>query len=193
MSETLVVGLNADGLHTVTVPETFSASGEFTVVLENHGTPTRVHLGLDDALASAVELEDSHHYVTEGATERVPVRVAPDAEVRGHLTVSVSYGSTTAGVLVDLAPAEPEKPPVEVDESLGPSTAAGLDEPRPTSSPMGFDSATAAPALALGGVAVLLAGATLTVDGVAAVVLAVLAVLAAVVGAGYALYSQGRN
>ncbi|WP_254543886.1 DUF7524 family protein [Halomarina pelagica] len=187
MSKTLVVDLNEDGLHTVTVPETFSSSGEFDLVLENHGPPTRVHLSLDDALADVVELDASHHYVTEGATERVPVRVAPDADARGRMTVAVSYGATTADVLVDLEPSDPEKPPVEVDESLGTPTPGRDGSASPS---MGFGDPSVVPAVALGGVAVFLAVATLTVDGVAAVVLAVLAVLAAVLAAGYAMYHR---
>ncbi|MFC6836028.1 DUF7524 family protein [Halomarina ordinaria] len=193
MSETLVVDLNEEGMHSVRVPEAFTAAGSFEVLLRNHGSATRVHLSLDDALAGVATVDASHHYVTEGDTERATVEVAPDAATRGRLTVAVAYGATTADVSVEVEPTVSEKPPVEVDESLS-EPADGNERPTEslaavTRGASGGDTTTV-PAVALGGVAVALAAATVTTDGAVAVVLAVLAVVAALAGAGYVVYAR---
>ncbi|WP_438267418.1 DUF7524 family protein [Halomarina litorea] len=185
MTGSLVVDLNQDGLHTLSVPATFETSESFDVRLKNHGEAAHVYLHLDDDLSAVAALEGSHHYITRDDIQVVHVAVADGARASGTLEVTTAHGGTTERVTVDVGPQEREKPSVEVDESL--SNPAPREEPDPLES---FGGTERLPVLALGGVAVVLALSTLAVDGTAAMVLGALAVLTAVVAAAYVALSR---
>lgn len=118
MSE-LSVSLNRERLHRVETVDSFETTGPFDVLLENHGEAVHVHLHLDDDLSRAATLSAGNHYVQRGATKRVHVRARPgDDPVRGKLKIVTGYGSESAYVDVTVDAAAPQKPPVQVDESL---------------------------------------------------------------------------
>ncbi|MFC5969906.1 hypothetical protein ACFPYI_01045 [Halomarina salina] len=181
MNDSLVVDVNPDGMHTLGVPAEFSASGSFDVRLTNHGEATHVHLKLDDELSANARLDEGHHYVTKDDTQVVHVTIADGARGRGTLEVTTAHGGTTETVSIELG-AEPEKPPVEIDESLAEPRAR--PEERQLDSD-GLSTAELVPAVALGGVAVLLAISTFATGGTAAIVLGVLAAASALGAAAY--------
>jgi hypothetical protein len=181
VNESLVVDVNRDGMHTLDAPAEFAAPGSFDVRLRNHGEAAHVHLKLDDALSANATLEEGHHYVTGGDTQVVHVGVTEGASGSGTLEVTVAHGGTSKAVNVDLG-AEPDKPPVEIDESLA--------EPAVRQEEGGIDAggvidAELVPAVALGGVAILLAVSTLTTGGTASIVLGLLAAASALGAAAY--------
>ena len=182
MTGSLVVDLNQDGLHTLSVPDTFKTSGSFDVRLMNHGEASHVYLHLDDDLSTVASLEGSHHYVTKDDIQVVHVSVAVPEGTRatGTLEVTTAHGATTERVTVDVGPPEREKPPVEVDESL--STPAPREEPDPLDQ---FGGPRRLSALALGIVALVFALSTLAVEGVPAIALGSLAVLTAIAAVAY--------
>jgi len=181
VNESLVVDVNPDGMHTLGVPAEFSSPGSFDVRLQNHGDATHVHLKLDDDLSALATLDEGHHYVTGGDAQVVRVTVANGVSGAGVLNVTTAHGGTTERVTVDLG-ADPEKPPVEIDESLAEPATREADRPLETD---GVLTAELVPALALGGVAVLLAFSTLLTGGTAAIVLGVLAAVSALGAAAY--------
>ncbi|PSP96812.1 hypothetical protein BRC94_11555 [Halobacteriales archaeon QS_5_70_17] len=192
MSESLVVDVNQDGLHTLAVPGSFRASGSFDVRLQNHGEATHVYLHLDDALSSIASIPESHHYVDKDDIQVVRVAVEDGATGSGTLEVTTAHGATTEGVPVEVGADAPEKPPVEVDESLA-EPAPQESEPVPALGGAGGAGPDVVPAVALGGVAILLAVATFTVSGTAAIVLAVLAVVTALAAAAYVAVNRRRE
>ena len=181
MNESLVVDVNPDGMHTLGVPAEFSASGNFDVRLQNHGEATHVHLKLDDDLSANATLEEGHHYVTKDDTQVIHVTVADGARGTGVLEVTTGHGGTTGAVTVELGAAR-EKPPVEIDESLAEPRARTEERQRDSD---GLIDAELVPAVALGGVALLLAVSTLATGGTAAIVLGVLAAVSALGAAAY--------
>ena len=177
--------MNEDGLHTLSVPSAFETSESFDVRLKNHGEASHVYLHLDDSLSSVAKLTESHHYVTKNDTQVVHIDVEQGARATGTLEVTTAHGGTSEHVTVEIGQSEPEKPPVEIDDSL---TEPAPPEP---SDPLdGIGGTEMLPPLALGVVALVLALTTMTVDGFAALVLAVLAVLTAVVAVVYLLLSR---
>ncbi|MWG36848.1 DUF7524 family protein [Halomarina oriensis] len=185
MNESLVVDVNHDGMHTLGVPSEFTTPGSFDVRLQNHGEATHVHLKLDDDLSTNATLEEGHHYVEKGDTQVVRVTVADGATGRGVLEVTTAHGGTTEEVSVELG-AAPEKPPVEIDESLADPATRTEERPLDTDEVL---TAELVPALALGGVAILLAASTLLTGGTVAIVLGVLAAVSALGAAAY-VYSN---
>jgi len=183
VTESLVVDVNKDGLHTLAVPGSFRASGSFDVRLQNHGEATHVYLHLDDALSSIASIPESHHYVATNDTQVVHVSAQEGSTGDGTLEVTTAHGATSERVTVEIGPEEEEEQSVEVDESL--ADPAPQEAPGPLGGERGDGPAVLVPAIALGGVAILLALATFTVDGTAAIAFAVLAVLTAVVAAIY--------
>jgi hypothetical protein len=121
----LSVSLNRERLHRVETVDSFETTGPFDVVLDNHGEAVHVHLHLDDDLSRAATLSAGNHYVQRDATKRVHVRArAGDEPISGKLKVVTGYGSESAYVDVTVDAATRQKPPVEVDESLGKPKAA---------------------------------------------------------------------
>jgi hypothetical protein len=176
----LVVDVNQDGLHTLSVSPTFETSESFDVRLQNHGEATHVYLHLDDHLSTVASLEASHHYVTKGDTQVVRVAVEPDAEIQGTLEVTTGHGTRTEHVAVDIGPDRGEKPSVEVDESLS------QPAPREESNPLdAIGGAERLPAVALAAVAVVLGLSTFAVQGTAVLVLGGLAVMMALLATGF--------
>lgn len=133
MTEPLPVHVNRDGTHSIDVAPSYEATGEFAVVLRNHGTPTHVHLRLDGDLAAAASLGTANHYVEGDGARRVPVAVGTDHRpVEGDLEVVTGYGAESATVAIDLV--EPDEPEggVAVDERLArPDAGEEAADPEP--------------------------------------------------------------
>ncbi|MFB6134634.1 MAG: hypothetical protein ABEJ55_06565 [Halanaeroarchaeum sp.] len=104
MRDSLRVHVNHQGPRSV-APETdqIDVDGPFDLVLENEGQPAHVHVSFDDALASAIDLDDRNRYVEEGEEEAITVDVESREAVRGLLTVATGYGAERAEVSVDVA------------------------------------------------------------------------------------------
>ncbi|WP_327051684.1 DUF7524 family protein [Halomicrococcus gelatinilyticus] len=184
MSGILPITLNRDGLHDVAVTGSFEADGSFSVTLENDGAPVHVHLHLDDDLSTVATLQATNHYVEAGATRAVAVEVDGDLPASGRLKVVTGYGAETAYVDVSIAEPDDRRESIPVDEGLGsPSRQATATNEESTG--RAVDLAV----VALGVVALALAGsASLLVDGLAAV-FGALVVLAGVGTAAYLLVS----
>lgn len=157
MTNTLAVTVNRTDLHSLEVPETFEASGPFTVELRNHGEATHVHLHLDDTLSTVAQLDAVNHYVDAGETRDLTVDVRdpdewPQESIRGHLKVVTGHGQQTryVEVLLERSPADE---PVKVDPELA--------EPRPRETAEANPILRAVPVAVLGGVALILAVGTL--------------------------------
>lgn len=101
MPRALYVHLNRDDTQTVE-PEskTFSTSGPFSIMLENHGKPAHVHLRLDDELAEIAEPDELNPYVPGGEVTIVRVSVADDAVGEGKLDIVTGYGAVSESVTV---------------------------------------------------------------------------------------------
>jgi len=177
--DSLTVHLNRAGPQSIAAPQAVEATGEFSVYLQNHGTPLHAHVSLDDTLAKVARVVTPNRYVEEGATRRVRIEVeGGNRPIEGRLQVVTGYGAETAYVSVTLRDPETVEPDVAVDEELG----------RPTAAP---DRSGADPErLMLGGflvVALLLAVITALLVEELLVTIGVLVVLAGVVVAGYLL------
>jgi hypothetical protein len=181
VADTLAVHLNRDGPHSVESQREFETDGPFTVELRNHGTPSHVHLRLDDDLAAVATLDDANYYVEDHTAVEVAVPEDHSAAVSGRVEVVTGYGAESTAVPVTLLPAGSLG--VAVEESL--STPAERDPGPP-------DDRTRT--LAVGGlavVAVLLSAVLLVaVEGTAALALGALALLLAVGGAAALLQSS---
>lgn len=117
MPETLPVHLNRESIHDVEVPASFDAPGTFSVVVENHGSDSHVHLHLDDDLSRIARIDAGNHYVEGGSTRSVTVEVADEAEGSGYLDVVTGYGAQRESVAVTIDPSDTTT--VAVDEDLG--------------------------------------------------------------------------
>lgn len=131
MTETLPVHVNRDGTDAIEVDPSFEATGNFAVVLHNHGRPAHVHLRLDDALAGVTRIAATNQYVESDSVKRVPVTVETDRRpVEGDLNILTGFGARSATVAIDLV--EPDSSEtVEVDETLGRPQDEALPEPGP--------------------------------------------------------------
>ncbi|MFB6109025.1 MAG: hypothetical protein ABEJ82_09360 [Haloplanus sp.] len=190
MTPVLLVELNRGNIHDVEVPEEFVASGPFSVELRNHGEPVHVHVHPDDALSTVARLEsDGNLFVEAETTRSVPVGVdAVESPVSGRLEIATGYGAETRHVDVTVEP-ETDRPAVDVDERLSRPQREESD-----STPIGERLAGALPSrgvlpvVALGIVAIAIAGAVATtvsspavLVGAGVVVGAVLVALAALI------------
>jgi len=117
---TLSVELNGDAVHSIGAPDRFEATGPFAVALENEGRSTHVHLHFDDDLDRVVSVDETNHFVDDGATGHVHVSVADVTEpVRGKLKIVTGYGSETRYVNVRIDPPEDTvSKEVAVDEAF---------------------------------------------------------------------------
>jgi hypothetical protein len=186
--DTLPVHVNRDSLHDVAVPNSFEATGPFTIELTNHGEPLHVHLHLDDTLSQVAKLEAGNHYVEAETTRQVRVEAAPNGSIRGKLKVVAAYGATTRYVDVIVSEPEEAEESVTVDESLN------KPQPKPESGSGGAESGEEglpltpeAGVVALGVVALFVAAFAVLVLDSTVVVLGALAVLAGVLVAVYLL------
>lgn len=127
---TIPVDLNREQTHDVTVPENITVSGSFTLQLDNYGSPTHVHVNLDEDLSRVASLGDGNHFVDREATRDVFIDVVPPGEpLTGRLKVVTGHGKVTKYVSVTIEPGPSGKPPVDVDESLAkPQGATQSDE-----------------------------------------------------------------
>ncbi|AGB36883.1 DUF7524 family protein [Natronococcus occultus] len=172
---------------------TFETAEPFTLLLEGHDTPTHVHCRLDENLARVASLPQSNYYVEADARTPVPIDIDPSAiddPVQGYLEVSTGYGAESAAIAVTIEPG-PDR--VEVDESLAQPNRSPTENTRSAESskplfedvelPGGLQPTTLA-ALALGGVALVLALAVAAIAGgttaVAVFAIVAVAVVAAV-------------
>lgn len=119
MTPVLLVELNRGNIHEVEVPESFAASGPFSVELRNHGEPVHVHLHPDDALSTVARLNsDGNLYVDGESTLSVTVGVdTVESPVSGRLEISTGYGAERRSVGVTVEP-ETKRPAVDVDDNL---------------------------------------------------------------------------
>lgn len=116
MPETLPVHVNRETIHDVEAPASFDASGTFSVVVENHGSDSHVHLHLDDDLSRIARIDAGNHYVEGGSTRSVTVAVAEGAAGSGYLDVVTGYGAERQSVAVTIDPSASDA--VEVDDDL---------------------------------------------------------------------------
>ncbi len=111
----VTVSLNRDGLNTVTADErTVTVTRVLSIVLENHGKPTHVHLHLDDELATIGTIEDPHWFIPKGEWREVELQVTEAATGHGRLRIEAGYGQEQERIDVDVtAPADAEPEPVD--------------------------------------------------------------------------------
>ncbi|MFP4625610.1 MAG: hypothetical protein ACLFNI_03340 [Natronomonas sp.] len=174
MTDTLAVMVNRTGLHSLEVPETFEATGSFSIELRNYGEAAHVHIHLDDTLSSVASLDAVNHYIDAGETRTLSVDVVdgehlPEDPLRGNLKVVTGHGQETRYVEVILEGA-PET--VRVDPSLSNPKPMGPDPSSPV--------LRALPVAVLGGVALILAIATVFASDGMAFVLGGFAMLAGI-------------
>ena len=179
MPDSLTVHLNRAGPQSIAAPQAVEATGEFSVYLQNHGTPLHAHVSLDDTLAKVARVVTPNRYVEEGATRRVRIEVeGGNRPIEGRLQVVTGYGAETAYVSVTLRDPETVEPDVAVDEELArPKSAPAPSEEDPERLLFG---GLVAIALLLAVISALLIDDLLVTAGV-------FAVLAGVVVAGYLL------
>lgn len=120
MPDALEVHLNREGPHSIAVAaSSFEATGDFDVVLRNHGASLHVHLRLDPDLARAATIGTVNHYVENETVRRVRVEVDEHSlPADGRLEIVTGYGAETERVPVSIA-APSDEPGVAVDERLG--------------------------------------------------------------------------
>lgn len=130
--ESFTAHLNHEGPQSVAAPQAFKTGEDFSVYLENHGSPLHVHVRADQSLAEVAEVATPNRYVEEGATQRVQVEIDDrDQPVDGRLEIVTGYGSNTEYVSVTVRDPGAIEPDVEVDEEL--------TRPEPSSGPSGGD------------------------------------------------------
>lgn len=104
MRDALRVHVNHEGPRSVVAEaDQIDVDGPFDLVLVNEGQPAHVHASFDDALATAIELEDHNHYIEAGEEAAITVDVESRDAVQGLLTVATGYGAERAEVRVDVA------------------------------------------------------------------------------------------
>jgi hypothetical protein len=104
VSESLPVELNADSVHAVDAPETFTARGPFHLELSNEGGAVHVHVHLGEDLSRAVRLREVNHYIESDETVRIPIgTVSGHGEVTGHLEIVTGYGAERKRIEVTIA------------------------------------------------------------------------------------------
>ncbi|WP_435073233.1 DUF7524 family protein [Halorubrum sp. HHNYT27] len=115
---TLAVELNGDAVHSIRAPDRFATNGHFSIVLENLGRSTHVHLHFDDDLNRVCSVAETNHFVDGESTKRVHVTAAEvDETVAGKLKIVTGYGSNTRYVDMEIdPPPESETQRVAVDE-----------------------------------------------------------------------------
>jgi hypothetical protein len=123
----LSVHVNHDGLYTLSVPDSFEATGPFDVRIVNHGGPVHVHLHLKDPLSRVATLDATNHHLDAESERVVGIDVntdaldvdALDAEgLRGGLKVAAGHGTETRWVDLTLMTPEAAGETVRVGESL---------------------------------------------------------------------------
>jgi len=181
VTEPLAVHINRDRIHAIDVAPSFETTGSFAVVVENHGSPTHVHLHLDDALSRVAHVGTPNHYVEadDTATITVSVREGP-RPVEGALEVVTGYGAETARVAVDVTEPSETDLGVAVDEEMEKPPEREVATERSGLPGVPADSV---PVLALAGVAIALAFAAVVVSETLAVAVGLLAVVAGVAAA----------
>ncbi|MDS0282938.1 DUF7524 family protein [Haloarcula onubensis] len=177
MSDAMTVHVNREGRHSLSVPDSFTASGSFDVVLVNHGDSTHVHLHLDDALSEQAAVDAPNHHVEGDGERRVRVTRTGDGTASGRLKLVTGYGATTRHVDVGLTEPRPADESVPVGEELT------RPQPRAESeAAAGLGSVPIGTVLAAGGLAVGLAVGAGAALGSAAAVVGAVAVALLVVG-----------
>ncbi|MFB6254206.1 MAG: hypothetical protein ABEI06_06335 [Halobacteriaceae archaeon] len=187
MAETLPVHLNRETIHSIETEGFFETEGTFTLLLNNHGSSSHVHLHLDDSLSEVATLNASNHYVEEGSTRPVTVDVNDDVEeASGVLEIVTGYGAEKYRVTVEIGPPE-EQREVEVDESLS--------EPSPSNDRSVLNQLPDGSLLVIGLalIAVFLLVVVVSMSDLAALIVGIIVILAGILIAGYFLLESGRN
>ncbi len=112
MSRRLQVTIGRDSPESIEAPETFRTDGSFGVDLDNRGRAVRVHVAVDDDLATVASVPEHNHHVESGGSLTVPVEVDGDGEATGSLTLATGYGREDRAVTVTVAPESAESTPV---------------------------------------------------------------------------------
>lgn len=184
MARGLQVHLGRDGPKSVELEaEAIEVTGDFPVVIENHGPPQHVHVGPEDELGRFVQVEEPNHFVETDEVRMVQIQVNDERPetFKGRLRIVTGYGTETTHVPVTLRHESSDEPDVAVDESLARPTEERSAQP-PLSEQL--TSPESIPIVGLAAMAILIAvGATMIATEVA-IVLGVLAVL---VGVGIAI------
>jgi len=180
VTETLPVHLNRQELHSLEVPASFETDDSFVIEVENHGEASRVHVHLDDGLSEIASIDESNHYVEARSTHQVPVTVHEKRDTFGKIKMVSGYGAVTHWIDVELT--ETGESGVEVDEELA------EPQPRDPEPEASLGSAVTErpglPVLALGVVALLVAGIAIIVVESTVVTAGAVVVIAAVLVAG---------
>jgi hypothetical protein len=185
--DTLTVDLSRETLQDVE-PATgaFETSGSFEIEFVNHDRAAHVHVHPDDALARAVEIDETNRYVDTDATEVVSVAVTTDQRpIRGALEISTGYGASE--IEIDVGIVDDPTPDIPVDDTLGAPSPEPSTESRPLARLLATDDL---PVLALGAVALALAVVAATTIADPVVLVGALVVLAGVATAGYVLLTD---
>ncbi|MFB6104379.1 MAG: hypothetical protein ABEJ57_04745 [Halobacteriaceae archaeon] len=183
MPETLPVHLNRETIHDVEAPASFEAPGTFSVVVENHGSDSHVHLHLDDDLSRIARIDAGNHYVEGGTTRSVSIEVADGASGTGYLDVVTGYGAQRESVAVTIDPEGSET--VTVDEDLGTPQREPVDrEAASSDSGWAIDEVTA-PASIVAIAAVVLAVVIAVSSDIGALIVGGLAIVLGVAVAAY--------
>ncbi len=184
MSRGLQVHLGRNGPKSVELEvEAIEVTGDFPVVVENHGPPQHIHIGPEDDLGRFVHVEEPNHFIKTDERRLVQVLVTDERPetFNGSLRVVTGYGADTTRVPVTLTHEDPDEAAVAVDESLGQP-----EDHEPASRPWSEQVASpeSIPIIALATMAILIAAGATMIATEVAIVLGVLAVL---VGVGIAI------
>lgn len=99
----VTVYLNRDGLNTVEAEErSVQVSRSLSIVIENHGKPTHVHLHPDDDLATLGTIEDPNWFIPAGEWRDVELTVSEAATGHGRLEIAAGYGQEEEAINVDV-------------------------------------------------------------------------------------------
>lgn len=121
----VTISLNRNGLNSVEVEQDqLRVSTAGSMVIENHGKPTHVHLHLNDDLASIAAIEDTHWYVPAGESRSVELEAAEGAAGRGRIEIATGYGQQTTDLDVVIGPEDAEG---EASDSASEPPAGGAE------------------------------------------------------------------
>ena len=113
-----VVHIDRNQPEAIDAPTALAATDDFVIRIRNAGEPVHFHLGCDDDLGPALNLETGNHFIHRDGTYEVPVEILADRRpVRGRFRFSVGYGAETAYTELRVIDPDPSEQ-VRVDESL---------------------------------------------------------------------------
>ncbi|MFP4591598.1 MAG: hypothetical protein ACLFMX_08185 [Halobacteriales archaeon] len=184
MSRGLQVHLGRDGPKSVELEaEAIEVTGDFTILIENHGPPQHIHVGPEDELGRFVRVDEPNHFIKTDEVRTVHVTVADERPktFNGRLRFVTGYGTETTYIEVTLSQEAAAEREVAVDETLG--RPRGEEPPsRPLTEQA--TSPESIPVIGLAAMAIFIAVGAVMIATEIQIVLGVLAVL---VGVGIAI------